>query len=158
MEDVVEIVRIAKSYSFTRSEVSSIVEYIAKKYLKENSIPLNVIDYVTMFDNNRNHIFIYLVDINTVTICGQICIYIADKTSDYAFIYGLYVSPEVRRRKYAEALVKIAEAAISTLMFEGSYLEATPGTWMVDWYKRLGYEVYTEDAEKNIVGLSKQLS
>lgn len=43
-------------------------------------------------------------------------------------------------------------------MFEVSYLEATPETWMVDWYKRLGYEVYTEDPKKNLVGLSKQLS
>ncbi len=35
MENVVEIVGIAKSYPFTRSEVSSIVIDIAKKYLKE---------------------------------------------------------------------------------------------------------------------------
>lgn len=153
-----EIIRTTKTHSFIRSEVNTLAMDVINIYLKENGIPLRTMVYITVFDNMRSHITISIFNGKSLMACGQICIYIAGKTSDYAFIYGLYVSPEVRRRKYAEALVKIAEAVISTLMFEGSYLEATPGTWMVDWYKRLGYEVYTEDAEKNLVGLSKQLS
>lgn len=153
-----EIIRTTKTSSFTQSDATILVTDIAKKYLKENGISLSGVAYVTMFDNTTSYIFISLLDRNSLTVYGQICIFIEEKTSNYAFIYGLSISPGVRRRKYADVLIKIAEAVISKLEFDGSYLEATPGTWLVDWYKRLGYEVYTEDAAKNLVGLSKQFS
>lgn len=95
--------------------------------------------YVQLFDNNRYYINIYIIKANSLIIRGSVSIYIDRSSTNYAYIYGLFVNLSKRKRGYATQLILEAEKIIKKLDFTGSYLQVNKNSWVLDWYKKLGY-------------------
>ena len=140
--------------SYTIKDIESLVENFTAEYRKIFGLSLRLVSYVTMFDGRATHITILLVDEKTYRLSGEIMIYISDKTGDYGMVHDLYISPSVRRKHYAKTLMLIAQDIIFCLKL-GVYLQVTKGTWMEEWYKRMGYLVDVEHCTEEYVQLYK---
>lgn len=70
-----------------------------------------------------------------------------DDTS-WGFISGLVVHPSIQNQGIATALIKKAEILTKEEGFTLTVLYVEKERkWLIDWYKRLGYEVYGGDDE-----------
>ena len=150
MEDKIYTI---KNLSFL--DVHNIVESVRTKSCSSPHFSAQVIPHVTLFDNTRTHISISLMSPPANIIVANVKIYIPDTNTDYAFIHDLYVNPEVRYNHFSTFLMELAIGVIRDLGFKGFYLHVTKGTWMEEWYKRMGYIVDEEHCTEEYVQFYK---
>lgn len=80
---------------------------------------------------------------------------------DLGCIQSLLVHESARRQGIGNELLRVAEEKAKTLGLEQVYLYCRKGGFLVDWYRRRGYEIYNEHPEYSqgqTVGLRKILS
>jgi hypothetical protein len=72
------------------------------------------------------------------------------------FFSDFFVQKEFREEGVGLELIKYHHGASKYLGFKESFLGVEKGSWMENWYKRLGYEFY-EEKDENENWLVKKL-
>lgn len=70
-----------------------------------------------------------------------------DERNYFGTIQSLMVHESRRGRGIANALLFMCEQYARQLGLQQVVLCARKGTWLIDWYKRRGYEIYDENPE-----------
>lgn len=94
---------------------------------------------VQLFEDTRYHICIHIIKASSLMIRGSVSVYFDETYSDYACIFGLFVNQNKRKKGYATQLILAAEKAAKKLGYRGCFLQVKKGSWLLDWYNRLGY-------------------
>ena len=87
--------------------------------------------------------------------CGMIE-FTKRKDDSYAYISNLKVHPSVQKRGRGAELIRLAEEEISAIGLKFALLQVLPGTWMEEWYRRLGYSTF-QNTDEGFVELIKML-
>ena len=72
---------------------------------------------------------------------------IEDERPEMGCIRSLIVHESVRQRGIGNVMLTFAEEKARELKLEQTYLCCRKGTFLIDWYRRHGYEVYDENCE-----------
>lgn len=87
--------------------------------------------------------------------CGMIE-FTKRKDAFYAYISNLKVHPSVQKQGRGTELIQMAEKEISAMGLKLALIQVVPGTWMEEWYKRLGYSTF-QNTDDGFVELIKML-
>ena len=78
---------------------------------------------------------------------AMVCLAVEDDRPDCGCIQSLMVHESIREQGKGTELVRLAEDYAEQLGLEQVYLCARKHTFLVDWYRRLGYKVYDDNPE-----------
>ena len=88
----------------------------------------------------------------------ELAIDVRDGRGDYGTIQSLMVHESRRRQGIADALIIKCEELAQELGLEQTVLNALKNSWRIEWYRRLGYEIYDDTAEEgHVVSMQKFL-
>lgn len=76
------------------------------------------------------------------------------------YVHSLIVLESERQKGLGNQLLQKVESIARELNLDQIYLQARKGTFVVDWYRRHGFEIYDEnpeDSEGQNVGMNKWL-
>lgn len=76
------------------------------------------------------------------------------------YVHSLIVLESERQKGLGNQLLQKVESIARELDLDQIYLQARKGTFVVDWYRRHGFEIYDEnpeDSEGQTVGMNKWL-
>lgn len=72
---------------------------------------------------------------------------IEDERPDAGFIHSLMVLESERQKGIGTMLVMTCEHMARRIGLKQIYLDARKGTFVIDWYRKLGFEIYEENPE-----------
>lgn len=76
------------------------------------------------------------------------------------YVHSLIVLESERQKGLGNQLLQKVESIARELNLDQIYLQARKGTFVVDWYRRHGFEIYDENPEESegqTVGMNKWL-
>lgn len=85
---------------------------------------------------------------------------ISDERPDLGELRSLMVHESARQKGIGTTILRFAEHKAQKLKLEQLCLNARKGTFLIDWYRRHGYEIYDENCEYSngqTVGMYKNL-
>ena len=74
---------------------------------------------------------------------------IEDERTDCGFVHSLMVLESERQKGIGTQLLKTVESKARQIGLQQIYLEARKGTFVIDWYRRLGFEIYDENPKES---------
>lgn len=86
---------------------------------------------------------------------ASVNIYWYEDDDDSIYISSLRVDPKYRGMGIASELIKACEDATDRT---NSYLWVEEGSWMQEWYKRIGYQYYQQHERPGFVWMRKVLT
>ena len=89
---------------------------------------------------------------------GSVVLRIENERSDAGAICSLIVLEEERQKGMGTKLMKMVEELAKKQGCEQIYLCAAKGTFLIPWYRKLGFEIYDENpeySEGNTVAMNK---
>lgn len=85
---------------------------------------------------------------------------INDEHPEAGYVHSLIVLESERQKGIGTKMLEKAESIAMDLNLEQIYLQARKGTFVVDWYRRHGFEIYDENPEDGggqVVAMNKWL-
>ena len=85
---------------------------------------------------------------------------INDEHPEAGYVHSLIVLESERQKGIGTKMLEKAESIARNLNLEQIYLQARKGTFVVDWYRRHGFEIYDENPEDGggqVVAMNKWL-
>ena len=85
---------------------------------------------------------------------------INDEHPEAGYVHSLIVLESERQKGIGTKMLEKAESIARDLNLEQIYLQARKGTFVVDWYRRHGFEIYDENPEDGggqVVAMNKWL-
>lgn len=107
--------------------------------VSKNNTELSFIKNVTLFGTDRYYVNVCIINTKTLIVYGSISIFIDKNNTNYAYIYSLFVNRNARKQGYGTKLITEVEKIIKKLGFTTSYLQVSKDSWIIEWYKHLGY-------------------
>lgn len=122
-------------------------------------------EYLLEVKNNEDFYFINKVIYERITYYyiiskdfkSTVTVYTYNDDPKTGYLGSLFVSPDYRNDGRGKEIFELGENLLRQLNYKYSCLAVKKESWVLDWYKRLGYVYNYDKKNSNLVWLLKKL-